>query len=75
MGAIWYAGIRKIVYGSPISEEEPLFHWKDLAIPKDVLQAMTDGQLVVEEGLLREAVVEMYHKHPLYKKAAGLGVS
>jgi len=70
MGAIWYSGIRKVMYGSPISEEESLFHWKDLSIPPQVLQAMTDGKLVVEGGLLRNEVVTMYHEHPLFTKSA-----
>lgn len=68
MGAAWYAGIRKIVFGSTIADEEPLFDWKDLAIPSDVLQQMTNKELIVESGLLRDEVMEMYRAHSLYKK-------
>lgn len=68
MGAAWYAGIRSVVYGSPIADEEPLFNWKDLSIPREVLTTITNGEFIVEEGLLREEVLEMYYKHPLYTK-------
>ena len=66
MGAAWYAGIRRIVYGSSIEEEEGIFKWKDFAVPRSVFSEMGDRRLVVEGGLLQEEVLEMYRQHSLY---------
>jgi tRNA(Arg) A34 adenosine deaminase TadA len=68
MGAIWYAGIRKVVYGSSIVDEELLFGWKELPLPAEVLQAITNGELSVQSGFMREQVMDMYRAHPLFKK-------
>jgi tRNA(Arg) A34 adenosine deaminase TadA len=70
MGAIWYAGVRTVVYGSSIPDEEALFHWKDLAIPAEVLQGMTEGKLKVQGGFMRDKVMDMYRAHSLSKKVA-----
>ncbi len=63
MGAIWYSGIRNIVYGSSIEEMQSYFPWKDLAFPNDTLQKLTNGELQVQKGFLKEKVMGVYKNH------------
>ncbi len=67
IGALWYAGIRKLVYGSTIVEEEVIFGWDDLEFPEDVLLAETKGQLSIIGGILRDEVIAMYKVHEKLK--------
>ncbi len=63
MGAIWYAGIRKIIYGSTIEEEQKFFPWKDLIFPRDVLMQLTNNELSITGGLFKNRVMEVYESH------------
>ena len=62
-GAAWYAGIKKIVYGSALSDiTEINSSWGgDLEFPHEHIQ---NTGINVEAGILKEEVMQMYQKHP-----------
>ena len=69
MGAIWYAGIRKVVYGSTIAEEEQFFTWGegDISLPQDTLSVLMQNKLEVINGVMKDAVMDMYKQHSAHK--------
>lgn len=62
-GACWYAGIKKIVYGSSLDDVTKVSnHWGgDLAFPRD---HVADTGIDVTGGILKEEVMQMYQEHP-----------
>lgn len=65
-GAAWYAGIRKIVYGSSIKDIEHIDQaWGgDLAFPHDHIK---ETGIDMQGGVLKEEVMKMYENHPRIK--------
>lgn len=62
-GATWYAGIKKIVYGSSLEDITHVNNlWRgDLAFPHDHIQ---ETGIEVVGNISKEEVMEMYKHHP-----------
>ncbi len=67
-GAIWYAGIRRVIFGSTIAEMQPFSKWPDLALPETTIRSLTNGAFHIRGGILKEQVVELYQHHPFRNK-------
>lgn len=68
VGAAWYAGIKKIVYGTSLEDVKEINQaWGgDLAFPHDRLDATG---IDVLGGVLKQEVMDMYSVHPKVKRA------
>ena len=66
VGAAWYAGIKKIVYGTSLEDIKEINQvWGgDLAFPHDQLDATG---IDMRDGILKEEVMNMYVAHPKIK--------
>lgn len=62
IGAAWYAGIRKVIYGSSIPEMEEYIGYGDLVFPHDVLSSLTKGEFQISGGFLKDEVMEVYKR-------------
>jgi len=67
-GAAWYAGIRKIVFGSSIKDIQDINQaWGgDLAFPND---HVAETGIKMYGGVLKDEVMQMYASHPRVVKA------
>ena len=62
-GAAWYAGIRKIIFGSSIKDIEHIDQaWGgDLAFPHD---HVSETGIEMQGGVFKDEVMQMYASHP-----------
>lgn len=62
-GATWYAGMKNIIYGSPLSDivEMSVLWGEDLAFPHEHIP---ETGIHIQGGVLKEEVMQMYSEHP-----------
>lgn len=66
-GAAWYAGIRKVVFGSSIKDIEHIDQaWGgDLAFPHEHI---AETGIQMQGGVLKDEVMQMYASHPRFNQ-------
>lgn len=66
IGAIWYSGIKKVIYGTSLDDIKHLSNkWGgDLAFPKNEL---SETGISIKGGILKDEVIEMFEKHTKVK--------